>query len=310
MAGRRRLPLASPSVTSPWPADDRPVIGTAARAALDELVSRPDPSIVGLVLSGSAARGIETDLSDVDVYVVRDDGIDRETLRSPAIDEIQTTLTDLEDVEPFGTDGWWFRWSFAYAQVLRDETGGRVTEAVRRQATVDEAEQRAILVDHVRLDGWVNFAYRSLKSARDGRPLEARLDATESVPWLLDVVFTLAGGSVRTTSTCRGSCASTRSPALSGRPRRSCPRSSGCWPATSPRSAVPSRWSTAKSAPGTPPTGRPSAATRSTTGTTSSRCSGRPPEVHLEVVVGRTTGNLRRPGTTTVGSCVGPDDRS
>jgi predicted nucleotidyltransferase len=169
------------------------VIGTAARAALDELVSRPDPSIVGLVLSGSAARGIETDLSDVDVYVVRDDGIDRETLRSPAIDEIQTTLTDLEDVEPFGTDGWWFRWSFAYAQVLRDETGGRVTEAVRRQATVDEAEQRAILVDHVRLDGWVNFAYRSLKSARDGRPLEARLDATESVPWLLDVVFTLAG---------------------------------------------------------------------------------------------------------------------
>ena len=36
-----RMHEASPSVTSPWPADDRPVIGTAARAALDELVSRP-----------------------------------------------------------------------------------------------------------------------------------------------------------------------------------------------------------------------------------------------------------------------------
>ena len=77
--------------------------------------------------------------------------------------------------------------------MLRDETGGRVTEAVRRQATVDDAEQRWILVDQDRLDGYVNFAYRSLKNARDGRPLEARLDAAESVPWLLDVVFTLAG---------------------------------------------------------------------------------------------------------------------
>ena len=28
---------------------------------------------------------------------------------------------------------------------------------------------------------------------RDGRPLEARLDAAESVPWLLDVVFAMAG---------------------------------------------------------------------------------------------------------------------
>ena len=39
----------------------------------------------------------------------------------------------------------------------------------------------------------MNFAYRALKSHRDGRPLEARLDAAESLAWLLHVVFTLAG---------------------------------------------------------------------------------------------------------------------
>ena len=39
----------------------------------------------------------------------------------------------------------------------------------------------------------MNFACRSLKSHRDGRPLESRLDAVESLPWLMDVVFTLAG---------------------------------------------------------------------------------------------------------------------
>ena len=39
----------------------------------------------------------------------------------------------------------------------------------------------------------MNFAYRALKSHRDGRHLEARLDAAESLAWLLHVVFTLAG---------------------------------------------------------------------------------------------------------------------
>jgi hypothetical protein len=169
------------------------MLSPSAREALDELVARDDPTILGLVLSGSAARGMATERSDVDVYVVRDDGAERETSHSPAIDEIPCSIADLERVDRHGTGGWYFRWSFAYAQVLRDLTGGRIAEAVRRQATVHDAEQRWALVDHDRLDGYVNFAYRALKNHRDGRLLEARLDAAESVSWLLHVVFTLAG---------------------------------------------------------------------------------------------------------------------
>ena len=48
------------------------------------------------------------------------------------------------------------------------------------------------LGEHDRLDGWVDFAHRALEGDRDGRPFESRLDAAESVPWLLDVVFTMA----------------------------------------------------------------------------------------------------------------------
>ena len=169
------------------------MLSPSAREALDELVARDDPTILGLVLSGSAARGIATELSDVDVYVVRDDDVERETSHSPAIDEIYWSVADLEQVDRYGTGGWYFRWSFAYAQVLRDLTGGRITAAVRRQATVDGNEQRWVLIDQDRLDGYVNFAYRALKNHRDGRLLEARLDAAESLPRLLDVVFTLAG---------------------------------------------------------------------------------------------------------------------
>ncbi len=43
-----------------------------------------------------------------------------------------------------------------------------------------------------RVDGYLNLTYRALKSDRAGRRLERRLDAAESVPWLLDVVFALS----------------------------------------------------------------------------------------------------------------------
>ncbi len=179
------MPHGRPSTTS-WPATTR--------------------AILGLVLSGSAARGMATERSDVDVYVVRADSAGLETSRSPAIDEIPISLDELEEVPPYGSSGWFFRWSFAYAQVLRDEAGGRVTAAVRRQAVLDDREQRSMLIDHDRLDGWLNFAYRSLKSHRDGR--DARVAARRRrVGAVADgrPCSRWPAGSGPTTSTSRGS---------------------------------------------------------------------------------------------------------
>jgi hypothetical protein len=166
----------------------------AARQALAEVLSLPDPSIVGLVLTGSAARGLATAHSDVDVVIVRNSGpASQPASLSPAIDEIPMTLAELESVKPVGSAGAWDRWSFAWAHVLRDTSGGRVTSAVRRQATLTEQEVRDLLVGRARLDEFVNFTYRALKSHGDGRGQAARLDAAESVAAMLDVVFALAG---------------------------------------------------------------------------------------------------------------------
>jgi predicted nucleotidyltransferase len=171
-------------------------IGPAAQAALDEVLAREDPTIIGVVLSGSAARtGMATENSDVDVFVVRTDEAaeGRTTSRSRYIDEIPQTLADLEDVPLWGGDEYGYRWGYCYTRVLRDETGGRIAEALRRMETHTPAEARRMLLHGDQLDGYVNMAYRALKSDRDGRPLEHRLDAAESVPWWLDVVFTLEG---------------------------------------------------------------------------------------------------------------------
>lgn len=149
-------------------------------------------NLLGLVLSGSAGRGLATERSDLDVHIVLA-GESPPTIHSLEVDEIPETLAELEDPPQFGTEGWWFRWSFAWAPVLADRTGGRIPAALVRQATVTDDEAESILVQHDRLDGWINYAFRALKNDRDGRPLERRLDAAESMPWLLDVIFSLAG---------------------------------------------------------------------------------------------------------------------
>ncbi len=166
------------------------VVGLAERNDADH-----GEGLLGLVLSGSAARGMATERSDLDIYVVLTDEAARErtTTRAAAVDEIPIALSELEHVPPFGSEGWWFRWSFAWAPTLLDRTGGQISEAAQRQATLSEDEADAVLITHDRLDGWINYAYRALKSDRDDRPLERRLDAAESVPWLLDVIFALAG---------------------------------------------------------------------------------------------------------------------
>lgn len=173
------------------PAADRALLITLAQRNLSD----HGDGFLGLVLSGSAGRGMATERSDLDAVIILSDeaAADRTTAHSPDVDEIPWSLSELDTVGAFGTEEWWMRWSCAWAPVLLDRTGGDLPDAVRRQATVTPDEADAILIDHDRLDGWVNFAYRSLKSDRDGRALESRLDANESVPWLLDVVFSLAG---------------------------------------------------------------------------------------------------------------------
>jgi predicted nucleotidyltransferase len=212
-------------------------VPAAAEAALAEILGRDDPAIVGVVLTGSAARGMANEHSDVDVYVVLPEGAKpRRAEKSRFLDELPVMLNELEAPNVFGTEGWWNRWSFAWAQVLRDDTGGRVRAAVRRQATLDEDEQRNILTHGDRLDGWLNFAYRAAKSTRDGRPRESRFDAAESVPWLLDVIFTLSGRVRPYTSTSRGSSGRIRSPRRSGRPMRCYPSWRRCSTVTFPPS--------------------------------------------------------------------------
>ena len=158
-------------------------------AVVEDLVRRAtaDPVVVGLVLTGSQARGVATRHSDVDVHVVVADRCDRwSRIRSALLDQVVCTVDALAD-----TSDVWQRYAFRGATVLLDRLDGGIAELVERQAVPTEAEAR--MWGREGLDGYLNLAYRAAKGRRDGADLAAALDEQECVPWLLTTVFALHG---------------------------------------------------------------------------------------------------------------------
>ena len=153
---------------------------------LDRLVA--GDAVLGVVLTGSHARGMATSHSDVDVTVVvaGEEARWRHVTRTAELDQVECTVAALAD-----TSDRWQRYAYRGARVLLDRLGGRIAELVARQATPTAEEAAGQAAEA--LDGYVNLLYRAVKSRRDGRPAAARLDELESLPWLLETVFALHG---------------------------------------------------------------------------------------------------------------------
>lgn len=147
-----------------------------------------DPSVAGLVLTGSRARDMATAHSDVDVHVIVAErgGQWSRTSRTPELDTVVMSLTELADVSDR-----WQRYAYRGARVLLDRLDGRIAHLVHRQATLTPAESDAWVREQ--LDGYVNFIYRAAKNRRDGHDDLARLEEIEAAPWFLWTLFALYG---------------------------------------------------------------------------------------------------------------------
>lgn len=141
--------------------------------------AKADPEVVGVVLAGSRGkRALVTEHSDHDVWViVRDETRRRPHRRGGPLDVVTVTLADFERHPP--------DYAFAHVEPVLDRGG--IAELVASKSRVDPASAGEPL------DGYTNMLYRSLKNARDGHPLEARLDAAESVSHFLEFLFRAHG---------------------------------------------------------------------------------------------------------------------
>ncbi|ATL29181.1 hypothetical protein [Streptomyces formicae] len=150
-----------------------------------------DPAVVGLVLKGSQAHeGMTTEHSDHDLYVVLADGATTELTRFTGhrTPELDLVVLSLDAFRAAGMPGF-ERYALARARVVLDRLDGVIAQIVADKAwlAADEAFDEA----GAWLDAYANSLYRSLKNDRDGHALAARLDAADSVRFLLESLFAL-----------------------------------------------------------------------------------------------------------------------
>ncbi|MBG0830086.1 hypothetical protein HS041_20165 [Planomonospora sp. ID67723] len=150
-----------------------------------------DPAVVGLVLKGSRAHdGMTTEHSDHDLYVVLADGARTDLTRftghrTPDLDLAVITLTEFRAAGMPGFE----RYALARAQIVLDRLDGGIARILAAKARLDAGE--AFRSSGEWLDAYANSLYRSIKNDRDGHSRAARLDAADSVRFLLELLFAL-----------------------------------------------------------------------------------------------------------------------
>ncbi|WP_406723689.1 hypothetical protein WJ438_02015 [Streptomyces sp. GD-15H] len=150
-----------------------------------------DPAVVGLVLTGSRAHdGMATQHSDHDLYVVLADDTTTDLTgfaghRTARLDLVIVSLTEFRAAGMPGFE----RYALARARVVLDRLDGGIARILADKARLgaEEAFQNA----GDRLDAYANSLYRSVKNHRDGWALAARLDAADSMRFLLELLFAL-----------------------------------------------------------------------------------------------------------------------
>lgn len=75
---------------------------------------------------------------------------------------------------------------YAHIKVPIDKSG-RVARLARRKARIPRAKVRAYTA--AQLDAYINDVLRSVKNFRNGQPFAGHLEATRSVPHLLETLF-------------------------------------------------------------------------------------------------------------------------
>ncbi|NWF29195.1 hypothetical protein HW130_23565 [Streptomyces sp. PKU-EA00015] len=150
-----------------------------------------DSSVVGLVLEGSRAHeGMATEHSDHDLYVVLDDGATTGLTRFAGhrTAELDLVILSLDEFSAAGMPGF-ERYALARARVVCDRLDGVITQILASKAELDADE--ALRQAGEWLDAYANSLYRSVKNYRDGHALAARLDAADSIRFLLEFLFAL-----------------------------------------------------------------------------------------------------------------------
>lgn len=165
---------------------------TAFRSLLRE--AETDEHVVGCFLSGSRGKGYHHAQSDYDLsIVVADDVADQygrelEGRGLPQVDVCVRSLTEFRDHAAWLSNTHWDRYDFTHVRALVDKTG-EIQRLIDEKGSVP-ADKRVAFVN-AQLDGYLNGFFRSVKCIAKGEAVGTRLEASVSLPNLLNALFAL-----------------------------------------------------------------------------------------------------------------------
>jgi hypothetical protein len=159
--------------------------------------ARADPYVIGMCLGGSRGKGFEDKFSDYDICIIMADETPepmRERylrLNSTLIDLWTITLSEFREAAAWGSSTHWNRYSYAHVSALIDKLGGEIQQLIDDKGKIPDARREPLLRGV--LDAYINSLYRSLKCIHKGNLRGARLEAHDSIGYLLDMLFGYEG---------------------------------------------------------------------------------------------------------------------
>lgn len=168
---------------------------SAADEAYGDLLAlaRRDPNVIGLFLGGSRGKGMVTEHSDYDVYLIVDKKVGEYRRRFPLRhgddpEVIVMSVAEFRRHAAIGSEFEWNRYTFAHVVPVVDRTG-EISDLLEEKGRLPRDAARKIAAEA--LDAYMNQYYRSAKNFRDGNELTGRLDAAESIGYFLTTLFAL-----------------------------------------------------------------------------------------------------------------------
>ena len=156
--------------------------------------AKTDDNIIGLFLVGSRGKGFDNEHSDYDIKIITNDEVaetynkEYAILKSADIDLVVMSLSELKSYAEWNSPFAWDRYTFSHVKTLIDKTG-EIQKIIDQKGLIPEKERHDFIANS--LDGYINQVFRSIKCFRNQNILGARLEASVSIPCLLDLVFAL-----------------------------------------------------------------------------------------------------------------------
>lgn len=156
--------------------------------------AKTDKNIIGFFLVGSRGKGFESEHSDYDIVIITKDKATKKVKaefsknKFENIELIVMSLSEFKKYAEWGSEFAWDRYNFWRVKALIDKTG-EVQKLINEKGAIPESERHNFIAGT--LDNYINCVFRSVKCFSNNNILGARLEASASIPSLLDLIFGL-----------------------------------------------------------------------------------------------------------------------